>query len=512
MLLDPNQLLGVASSVGGYEIDTSKYTTSVIKGLTYALVLNPIALAACVVTLITGLLAHCGDWSLVCINGFFSGIASAVTFVAMAVNFALFVIAQKRINSIDGAQATLGIALWLALAAWICVVFSSCAFCCGCGGRKDRSRRKKQRDEFDDDHNWKPPAAPASSSYGEQMRMDALQAERERKNRNKNLPKFAVYETEHVEELPLKHDYEDGMPQGNGRHANYPVAYGNQAPYEGSSGATYIDGVGPGARRVEPSATAYYDTDSGVAGYGAHNMASPTGTDPNYGMYGGSASATPMGMPTADPSQDYFYGQSQVPSRAATADPYAYEADNMHQAYAYPGDHDGGAHAGSAMGYAYCPPGHEQAYDGEMYPAQHLPAENADHGVASSSPYDAVQQATAAGRARRLPTVPSQQGDQSAYSPTSSTGRQPTMRGFSGSVPAHGGTDGFGLEALHAGAAHAAMTGHDGVQHQQSGSVPSDAPPGYDSAAGHDQYADVYGGTTSADRGAYNQYHYPREK
>lgn len=510
VLADPNQLLGIDNpSYAGMTFSTDKYTTSVIHGLTYALILNPIALAACVVTLITGLLAHCGDLSLVCINGCVSGIASAITFVAVAVNFALFVIAQKRINSIDGAQATLGVALWLALAAWICLVLSSCAFCCGCGGRNRGKRQKKTRDEADnDDDVWKAPSGRAGGAgnnpYAEQMRMEALQAESDRKRLNhKDVPKFAVYETEHIEHLPLKHDYD-----GNHAYANQPAAgqsaygggypYPNQHPYDANNNNAYIDGVGPGAPRsgshaVAP-ATAYYDVDSGMAGYGAHDVTSPAGTEPPYlpqqhhdgygmayadGAAGGHHDYFPGSQQHEDMSQYQGYGGSEY----GAGQPLP--AEGTYGAYAEP------AGVGHSQGMSGYEPSFQQGHGGEYGASSY---DQHDRGTAASmpasadSPYDAVQQATAAGRSRRLPNVPGRQATMQSevpYSPSSSLGRKRTV------VPGPGGTDGFGLDALQAGGAggNSSRGGHENSSMQ---------PPGYDNAASHSyDFGDGFGGMDS---------------
>lgn len=558
---DPTQLLGIATNVEGYSIDSSKYSTAVIKGLTYCLVLNPIALAACVITLLTGLLAHCGDMSLVCVNGVFSGLASTLTLIAVAINFALFVLAKKRIDSINGASASYGTALWLALAAWILIVLSSCAFCCGCGGRGGGGRNK--RNKMQDEDNWKAPQSAAggggvgygaNTGYADQMRMDALQAESDRKRRQKDLPKFATYETEHVEELPLKHDYEDYTPRGQNRHGGLPpgagyhgggqyqqdygYAYGDDNSYSmhnaagtGAGSNAYIAGVGTGALRgPQPQSAAgrYYDSSvpnssNNLAGYGAHDLSSPATTvPPHVGGYGNGATGTPIGMPEPDHSNftrgegnmDYFYNANPTAANHPLTESEGLQSQDVYGGYVndarsqqnhhqyeqsatypyepsyqshqdiapvagYGTETEGGTfgpHSRSTKQSQYAPSSqHDQSYaggggGGTRSRTQSQSRQGVTAG-STQSPYDAVQQATAAGRSRRLPAIPTggaMNSNASAgeipYSPTSPSQQQQIHESFgANSVPSPRqttGDDGFGLAVLQAGAAAAASNSH----------------------------------------------------
>ncbi|EPQ29192.1 uncharacterized protein PFL1_03479 [Pseudozyma flocculosa PF-1] len=125
---DPNELLGIS-------IISAKYTSAVIKGLTYTLVLHPIALGLAAIAFLFGLLSHCRPASRNCMGMCFSGIATAITVIAFGLDLALFIVAKKRIDSVDGASADLGVGLWMTLAAAILLFLSGFAFCCGCGGR-----------------------------------------------------------------------------------------------------------------------------------------------------------------------------------------------------------------------------------------------------------------------------------------------------------------------------------------------------------------------------------------
>lgn len=419
---DPTQLLGIATSVEGININSSKFTTAVIKGLTYALVLHPIALAACILTLITGILANCGDLSLKCLNSVFSSLASFVTLVAVGCDFALFIIAQKRINDVTGASASLGNALWMTLIAWICIILSSFFFCCGSSGRGNgggNKRRNKNADEYDDDA-WK--SNRPANGYSDQMRMDALAAENQRKN---TLPKFAVYETEHIESTPLKHDYEDQM--GAGQAVGYANAGNGQAGHGYSDQYGYADG--------------------GYGGYTPGSEHPPYGAYPPAGGQGG-RSSLPMDsfIPGVGPGAQRAVGPAEVYHDSQYQGDYAHEGPST-----YPGYHDdesayshgAPAHAASwhshmggeaqdADGYGMhsvppvpAIPSHLQQQSGYRDPSIGHPD---DYG-GTTSPYEAIQQATAAGqRSRALPNAPSPHAD-----------------------------DGFGVNVLQAGAAAAAV-------------------------------------------------------
>lgn len=419
---DPTQLLGVATSVEGYQVDSSKYTTAIIRGLTYALVLNPIALAACVVTLVTGILAHCGDCSVGCINGVFAGLASGLAFVATAINFVLFVLAKKRIDSVQGASASYGAALWLSLVGWVLIVLSSCAFCCSCcGGGGRKGRRKSLRDEAThDDGAWKAPTSTAGSrnQYADQMRMDALRAESDRKRKTRDLPKFATFETEHVEALPLNHDYDDSFAANKGHGgAGYGYAYGDESSFSHHANTpAYIAGVGPGAPRtpgVEPAATAYYDSSNNLAGHGAHSVRSPA---PVGGHMDGTAYADGLhdGDMLAPAADDYMYADSGAyPSTASNRQAYGVHDnanefgqpydDGTHQQSSYPGQ----AHVYNEQS-TY--PGQASRYASEGGQIVQSPVEDAGYGYGTTG-YNTHDQSYGGGQqsesqSRRLPTLP----------------------------------------------------------------------------------------------------------
>ena len=268
---DPNQLLNI-------QIVSGKYTSAVIKGLTYTLVLTPIALAFSVVAVLLGLISHCRELSTNCLGTFVTGIAAFITLVAFGLDLALFIIAKKRINSINGASAELGMALWMTLAAWILLFLAGCAFSCGICSRRKRNRVK---DSHLPDSYGARPVAPMQDRYGEQMRMDALDAEVDRKrrqaslakNRRDDLPKFAEYETEY--EVPLKNDYDDGTYEN---HHQPGLAYSTNSNVAHPGAGSVINGVGQGYGRRQAQRSRAEDFSNSPpmlnnsAGHGAHNL------------------------------------------------------------------------------------------------------------------------------------------------------------------------------------------------------------------------------------------------
>lgn len=281
---DPNQLLGI-------QVVGSRYTSAVVKGLTYTLVLHPIALAFAVVAVLLGLISHCRDFSTNCFGSFVTGIGAFITLVAFGLDLALFIIAKKRIDSINGASASLGMAIWMTLAAWILMFLAGCAFSCGICSRR---RRNRVKDSHVDDAYGARPNAPVRDNYGQQMRLDALDAEADRKRRQAtldrnnreraDLPKFAEYETEY--EVPLKNDYDDGAySNGASQHqpglaysTNNSVARAGGAGAAAVAGGSVINGVGQGYGR-RPTQRSHAEDFSNSqpmlnnsAGHGAHNF------------------------------------------------------------------------------------------------------------------------------------------------------------------------------------------------------------------------------------------------
>ncbi|OBZ68614.1 hypothetical protein A0H81_11664 [Grifola frondosa] len=96
--------------------------------------------------------------------------------IAFIFDLVLFFLTKSRINSVSGGSATMGIGIWLTLAAWICLFFAGCFYGLG---RCCIRRRPRDRD-------WQNKDGPgAENGFAEQMRLDAVKAEADRKARQK---------------------------------------------------------------------------------------------------------------------------------------------------------------------------------------------------------------------------------------------------------------------------------------------------------------------------------------
>jgi hypothetical protein len=168
----------------------------VVKWLTYVLVLHIVALALAAGAAVFGLLAHVREMAMTCCSTFISGLAAAVAFFAFVFDIALFFLAKARINAVG--TATIGNAVWLTLAAWVLLFFSGCFYTLG---RCCMSKRQKRGD-------WEQRQEAPLPSIGDQMRLDAVKAEADRKARQKasegGLPAF------HEREPLTTTAYDDG--------------------------------------------------------------------------------------------------------------------------------------------------------------------------------------------------------------------------------------------------------------------------------------------------------------
>ncbi|KAF7302840.1 hypothetical protein MKEN_01246100 [Mycena kentingensis (nom. inval.)] len=192
----------------GYELDINSLVgnklpveipTVVVKWLTYVLFLHVVALVLAAGAAIFGLLAHVREMSMACCSTCISGFAAAVALVAFIFDLALFFVAKSRINSVG--KATMGNAIWLTLAAWILLFFSGCFYTLGRCCISNRKRGDWNNGRKD------PPDPHAAWNHQEQMRLDAVKAEADRKARQKaseegGLPAFS-------ERQPLT-AYDDG--------------------------------------------------------------------------------------------------------------------------------------------------------------------------------------------------------------------------------------------------------------------------------------------------------------
>ena len=120
-----------------------------------------------------------------CCSICFSGFGASITFIALIFDFVLFFVAKKRINDIGSAQ--IGSAIWLTLVALVLLFFSG--FFYAVGRRCIQARPSKRRLGKSDAEHGGPDKA-----YAEEMRLDAVKAEADRKARQKQgevgLPAF----------------------------------------------------------------------------------------------------------------------------------------------------------------------------------------------------------------------------------------------------------------------------------------------------------------------------------
>ncbi|KZT43730.1 pali-domain-containing protein [Sistotremastrum suecicum HHB10207 ss-3] len=256
---DPNTLLGDNSKLLQIPIIVTKW-------ITWTFVLHIVALILAAIASFFGLLAHVREMSMTCFSSCISGFAAFVTLVAFIFDLVLFFVAKARINDVHAGSATIGIGVWLTLAAWILLFFSGCVYSLG---RCCLSRRPRGPSANND--RWMAPAesnyAPPKDNFADSMRLDAVKAEADRKARaaagERGLPAFpgpdeikplSSYEATYAEE---EHEHEDlpyrdenasqpartpsGQRQGNNRTPGPPGS-------PTCSSSAYATGYTPGPR------------------------------------------------------------------------------------------------------------------------------------------------------------------------------------------------------------------------------------------------------------------------
>ena len=224
----------------------------VVKWITYALVLHIVAFGLAAIAAVFGLLAHVREMSMSCFSSCIAGFAAAVALIAFIFDIAFFFIAKSRLNAVKGGSASFGNAAWLTLAAWILLFVSGCFYGFGrcCIKRRPRSDR---------DAKLEPPPGNGNNfgSYADQMRMDAVKSEADRKARQKQgeigLPAFQEYDPSQplrakVENDEVYLDEEEGVPYRDNAAGSQQYSQHNQAP-SGYAGG-YVQGV-PGNRAID---------------------------------------------------------------------------------------------------------------------------------------------------------------------------------------------------------------------------------------------------------------------
>ncbi|KAF9229042.1 pali-domain-containing protein [Gyrodon lividus] len=226
----------------------------VVKWLTYALVLHIVAFGLAGVAAIFGLLAHVREMSMSCFSSCISGFGATVALAAFIFDLALFFIAKSRMNSVQGGSASIGVAVWLTLVAWILLFFSGCFYgigrCC---------IKRRSRDAWD----GKPGLGPNGYGHREQVRLDAVKAEADRKARQAQgevgLPSFHEYDPSQPlkaradgDEIYLEEDevpYRDNQSVSTAGRAGMG-SYGRRSSRGGYAGGGYVQAPS-GTRAVD---------------------------------------------------------------------------------------------------------------------------------------------------------------------------------------------------------------------------------------------------------------------
>jgi hypothetical protein len=200
-------------------------------------------------------------------------LTSTCALLALVFDLVIFYIAKARIDAVSGASASIGISVWLTLAAWLCAGLSGCAFPLG---KKYGSKKQESGDPNRGDGGYGP------DYRSENMRLRALQDEQARK-KEQGLPSFAEVERQPLTASEDKYYYEE--PE-------------QQMPGALRRDGSVLNGVGMGyGRRTDRS-------NDGHGGYLASGAAAVGGAAA-AGMY--SRSHTPGNNSVMAPVSEYSY-------------------------------------------------------------------------------------------------------------------------------------------------------------------------------------------------------------
>ncbi|THH10212.1 hypothetical protein EW146_g8443 [Bondarzewia mesenterica] len=309
--LDINALVGNNTSINIPQV--------AVKWITYALVLHIVALILAAGSALFGLLAHVRELSMTCFSTCISGFGAAIALLAFIFDLAFFFIAKSRINSVKGGSASMGNAIWLTLAAWLLLFFAGCFYgfgrCC---------IKRRPRDPYNTRQNndrWNPPGI-SGNGYDEQMRLDAVKAEADRKARQKQgeqgLPAFQEYDPTQPlthggeeEEHPSLH-YRDAVPGAPGQQTNIP-GYAR-----GAEGTRAVDEY---YAPTNQQANAYPPQPRRQATGGSAHTQTPSGYVPSQFAYAHGNAITSSPPPVPVPSDSNFmaaggqYNHSQYPTQ-----------------------------------------------------------------------------------------------------------------------------------------------------------------------------------------------------
>lgn len=345
--------------------------TVLVKWITYALFLHIVALALAAGSAVFGLLAHIREMAMTCCSTCISGFAAVVALVAFIFDIALFFIAKARINAVG--KASIGNAVWLTLAAWVLLFLSGCFYtlgrCC-ISTRKPRSDWDRRKDA-----ETGPPV--------DQMRLDAVKAEADRKARQKQtevgLPAFsesqpltAVIDGDHVYSAE---QYQDHLNNTSPGYDGRPAQGG------GYVGGGYMQGP-PGERAMDEYYSPTTANNVGASPYNYPPQRQNTALSGHArsdapSMYAQSTysyqSPNPASPPPPLPNTQYLAPISQQYGRDVPGREYGHTAGgttctSCHLCFSYafnvhlPTDHSATSHMQDASNYATYDPYNSHQY------------------------------------------------------------------------------------------------------------------------------------------------------
>ncbi|KAH9898277.1 SUR7/PalI family-domain-containing protein [Cubamyces lactineus] len=336
--LDVNALLGDNTPI--------KIPSVLVKWVTYALVLHIVALVLAGISSVFGLLAHVREMSMTYCSTCVSGFSATVAMVAFIFDLVLFYLTKSRVNNVEGGHAEMGISIWLTLAAFLLLFFAGCFYGLGrCCIRRRPSRFDRDMERPSPDNN-----------YAEQMRLEAVKAEADRKARQLagktevGLPAFQEHERQpltskseeqFIEEGDQVVPYHPQQPSGGAGVGAGTAAYARQGGQPRYAGG-YAQAT-PGTRAVD----AFYNapaqpqsTYPSPARQGSQHTQGPSGYADPYALPAGAApAAAAAGASYLSTNAPYGqYGHQQQPTTASSynhpARGTSYHSAVSHQQYA----------------------------------------------------------------------------------------------------------------------------------------------------------------------------------
>jgi hypothetical protein len=264
--IDINQLVGNKTNIEIPQV--------IVKWITYALVLHIVALVLAAISSFFGLLAHVREFSMSCFSSCISGLGAAITLLAFIFDLVFFFLAKSRINDVKGGSATMGSAIWLTFAAWLLLFFSGCFYslgrCC---------IRRRPRDMARGDGGAWVPAQSTGTTYEEQMRLDAVKAEADRKARQgkteMGLPAFPEYDPTQPLTSDAEHENPTRAPYRDAQYAAAPVGTRAVDEYYTAGNTAYPPRRQPTASSGRTQQTGYAHSQQ-TSGYAPSNYPSPT--------------------------------------------------------------------------------------------------------------------------------------------------------------------------------------------------------------------------------------------